>query len=212
MKQYKVVYLCVNEIVFSSYTVCIRPQAGYCCIQYQVCGGEAMGMTISPTKVGGTPTAFQDDACLTADYIVIPGSGEQPCCHSALQMKFSWKILLDDSIIQGPGTNRCRGRPGRLSVQRVEPVRSSPSHGHFPMFLAASCIQTTGDSTLYSRYCGSFLSTTTAAAANSPICGEEQDSLVSPVRLASKPPNVFQTAPLLSPWTWSPTTWPMSAQ
>jgi hypothetical protein len=58
-----------NHLNNQVYSVCIRPEAGFCCINYMVCANEPMGMTLDPIQMAGT-----DDSCLTVDYISIPES------------------------------------------------------------------------------------------------------------------------------------------
>jgi len=58
-----------NHLNNQVYSVCIRPEAGFCCINYMVCAGEAMGFSLDPVKATDV-----DDNCLTVDYISIPES------------------------------------------------------------------------------------------------------------------------------------------
>ena len=52
----------------SSYSSCIRTQAGYCCIEYQVCNDVTNGFTIDQTAAIG----IADSKC-TLDYVGIEG-------------------------------------------------------------------------------------------------------------------------------------------
>ena len=60
------------------YSVCIRPEEGFCCVEYQVCPDEAMGFTFD--TLAANTNSKQDDACITstnsADYITIAESGQ----------------------------------------------------------------------------------------------------------------------------------------
>ena len=56
---------------YSRYSVCIRSESGYCCVQYSVCPDQALGYTLDPALM---PPAV-DDLCLTDDYVSIPQSG-----------------------------------------------------------------------------------------------------------------------------------------
>jgi hypothetical protein len=59
-----------------SYNICVRPEAGYCCIQYSLCT-DANSFTIdsASTVLLESDTAT---AC-TNDYIEIDGSGASQC-------------------------------------------------------------------------------------------------------------------------------------
>ena len=65
----------VVHISFSSYNVCIRPEAGFCCVQYQVCSDPG-SFTLDAGELDGSDptmlTAAQDTSC-TSDYIDIAG-------------------------------------------------------------------------------------------------------------------------------------------
>ena len=50
-----------------SYAICIRQEAGYCCIEYSLCSDDA-SWSISNSGAG----ALQDDQC-TEDYVGIDG-------------------------------------------------------------------------------------------------------------------------------------------
>ncbi len=60
------------------YSVCVRREAGFCCVNYNVCADQmAAGFTFDTTQA-----AMTDNNCLgaagvasTVDYISIPGSG-----------------------------------------------------------------------------------------------------------------------------------------
>ena len=60
---------------FSSYNVCIRPEAGFCCVQYQVCSDPG-SFTIAAGIIDASDPlnlkAAQDTSC-TSDYIDIAG-------------------------------------------------------------------------------------------------------------------------------------------
>jgi len=63
-----------NHLKNQNYNVCIRPEAGFCCIQYQVCSDDnsyslSSGNLADPTM----PMAKQETDC-TLDYIDIAGS------------------------------------------------------------------------------------------------------------------------------------------
>ena len=55
--------------------MCIRPEFGFCCVQYQVCAGETNAFSLSSLNGAGTETAMQDDECISGDYVAIPASG-----------------------------------------------------------------------------------------------------------------------------------------
>jgi len=85
------------------YSICVRPEAGYDCVQWQICGGTTCGSatigaytfpTVDVTKVPPICSAFSlgtkadagaktsnNEKCST-DYIVIPGASI-PCCQGA---------------------------------------------------------------------------------------------------------------------------------
>ena len=66
----------VVHISFSSYNVCIRPEAGFCCVQYQVCSDPgSFTIAAGATDAAADPLVFeaaQDTSC-TSDYIDIAG-------------------------------------------------------------------------------------------------------------------------------------------
>ena len=59
----------------SRYTVCIRPEMGMCCVEYQVCANVAFAYSLSS---GGVPSAAANvailDSLCTGDYTEIIGS------------------------------------------------------------------------------------------------------------------------------------------
>ncbi len=61
----------------SRYSICSRPHAGFCCVQYTVCQNEEMSFSLDITKVaegtGFVMKANQDDACAenSIDHITI---------------------------------------------------------------------------------------------------------------------------------------------
>ena len=52
------------------YTVCIRQEEGYCCIQFMPCADETNGFALDGGNTGGA-----GEATCTLDYIAIPGAG-----------------------------------------------------------------------------------------------------------------------------------------
>ena len=65
----------VVHISFSSYNVCIRPEAGFCCVQYQVCSDPGSFTIAAGIIDASDPLNFkaaQDTSC-TSDYIDIAG-------------------------------------------------------------------------------------------------------------------------------------------
>ena len=65
----------VVHISFSSYNVCIRPEAGFCCVQYQVCSDPGSFTIAAGATEIADPLVFkaaQDTSC-TSDYIDIAG-------------------------------------------------------------------------------------------------------------------------------------------
>ena len=69
----------VVHISFSSYNVCIRPEAGFCCVQYQVCSDPGSFTIAAGATEIADPLVFkaaQDTSC-TSDYIDIAGKLEQ---------------------------------------------------------------------------------------------------------------------------------------
>ena len=62
-----------NHLANQAYSICIRQEAGFCCVQYSVCDSDdAASFSLSTNPVD---MAMQDQAC-TLDYIAIPGSSE----------------------------------------------------------------------------------------------------------------------------------------
>ena len=65
-----------NLFACFSYNICIRQEAGYCCVQYQVCPDESSNdsFTLSAFKdTEAARIATQDSEC-TADYVTIAAS------------------------------------------------------------------------------------------------------------------------------------------
>ena len=61
---------------FLSYNVCIRPEDGFCCIQYQVCS-DAGSFSLSSGAIDPAIAAdlvSKAEADCTNDYISIPGN------------------------------------------------------------------------------------------------------------------------------------------
>ena len=60
------------------YTVCIRQEDGYCCVQFMPCADEAPG----GFELDGGTMGNADDDCQGLDYIGIPGAGSicNCCC------------------------------------------------------------------------------------------------------------------------------------
>ena len=56
-----------NFFFISSYAICIRQEAGYCCIEYSLCSDDN-SWSISNSGAG----ALQDEMC-TEDYVEIEG-------------------------------------------------------------------------------------------------------------------------------------------
>ena len=57
---------------FFSYNVCIRPEPGFCCIQYMLCQNEPNPFSLD-TQGAADMKAKQESDC-TLDYITISGS------------------------------------------------------------------------------------------------------------------------------------------
>ena len=57
-----------------SYSVCIRKQEGFCCVQYQACADQANSFTLDTLN-----TAQSNDELCTDDYISIPGKSHAIC-------------------------------------------------------------------------------------------------------------------------------------
>ncbi len=57
---------------YQRYQVCIRPEAGMCCVQYQVCGGQTNAYTLSSGAAAITTVAILDSLCST-DFTEIIG-------------------------------------------------------------------------------------------------------------------------------------------
>ena len=60
---------------YSSYNVCIRPEAGFCCVQYQVCSDPG-SFSLELNKAPADPTMpdpGKQDADCKLDYIEIAG-------------------------------------------------------------------------------------------------------------------------------------------
>jgi hypothetical protein len=62
-------------LMLFSYSACIRRQAGYCCIQYQVCANMASAFSLEAS----TPTMGLIDSLCTGDYTAIPGNFLESC-------------------------------------------------------------------------------------------------------------------------------------
>ncbi len=65
------------------YSVCIRSEYGFCCVQYQVCPDGVFELSAADfTDNSGVGTAATDDDCVSGDtivhhdYLAIPNSGE----------------------------------------------------------------------------------------------------------------------------------------
>jgi hypothetical protein len=57
------------------YNVCIRPEAGICCVKYQACYDQASAYSLSYKESSTTPgkmVSVLDDQC-TLDYMLIEG-------------------------------------------------------------------------------------------------------------------------------------------
>ena len=52
--------------------MCIRPEAGFCCVQYMVCS-DPDSFSLNSMAAAGTPDAAAQDSSCTLDYIDIPG-------------------------------------------------------------------------------------------------------------------------------------------
>ena len=55
------------------YSICIRAEAGFCCVQYTVCQDVDNPFSLDTTMT----MAMVDDACLTVDYVGISSMGVQ---------------------------------------------------------------------------------------------------------------------------------------
>merc|ERR1711899_2553 len=68
-----------------NYDICIRQEKGFCCTEYSVCAGEAMGFSLSvptdSTMVPAMAVGATAELC-TMDHIIIDGSSE--VCGSAI--------------------------------------------------------------------------------------------------------------------------------
>jgi len=65
-----------NHLSNQNYNVCIRPEAGFCCVQYQVCSDPGSFTIAAGATEVADPLVFkalQDTSC-TSDYIDIAGS------------------------------------------------------------------------------------------------------------------------------------------
>ena len=65
----------------SSYSVCVRAERDFCCVEYEVCPDQDSPGPNSPSPLGfsfdsGPTMSKADDACLSVDHISIPQSGE----------------------------------------------------------------------------------------------------------------------------------------
>ena len=79
----------VVHISFSSYNVCIRPEAGFCCVQYQVCSDPGSFTIAAGATEIADPLVFkaaQDTSC-TSDYIDIAGKLESLVFYSVGTLK-----------------------------------------------------------------------------------------------------------------------------
>ena len=79
---------------FHSYNVCIRPEDGFCCIQYQVCSdtGSFSLSSIQDPAIAADAKSLPESSC-SSDYIDIPG-------------KYQLKILSIWSIYPNPWSNK----------------------------------------------------------------------------------------------------------
>ncbi|TRY67504.1 hypothetical protein TCAL_11772 [Tigriopus californicus] len=56
----------------STYSICIRQELGYCCVQYSVCpDDEALGFSLSKGVIADN--AYTDSECATLDFVGIEG-------------------------------------------------------------------------------------------------------------------------------------------
>jgi len=70
-----------NHLNNQDYSICIRAEEGFCCVQYQVCQGVMMAFSLSP-KVADTMATI-DSNCLTTDFVTISQSTGLPCQQGA---------------------------------------------------------------------------------------------------------------------------------
>ena len=62
-------YALLEYIFHFSYAICVRREAGYCCIEYSLCDGSTASFGISSLDA---TKAYQDDKC-TEDWVGIDG-------------------------------------------------------------------------------------------------------------------------------------------
>ena len=65
--------------LFPSYSVCVRGESGFCCVEYSVCSCcQYDGFTLDASEFseGIHPAALNDDDCTLRDHISIPQSCE----------------------------------------------------------------------------------------------------------------------------------------
>ncbi|TRY72669.1 hypothetical protein TCAL_06732, partial [Tigriopus californicus] len=64
-----------SHLASTQYTQCIRQEAGFCCIRYQVCG-DANSFSLDTTMMAAAAAAQTDNTC-TLDYLGIEGATQQ---------------------------------------------------------------------------------------------------------------------------------------
>ena len=65
---------CFTSFLFVvRYTVCIRPELGYCCVQYQVCGDQTLPFSLAAGDMATAIAMKSSFDCNTLDYVQIDG-------------------------------------------------------------------------------------------------------------------------------------------
>jgi len=67
-----------NHLNNQRYSICIRAEEGFCCVQYQVCSDVTDPFSLAP-KVEGESKSNIDSNCNTLDFIIISQSSGLPC-------------------------------------------------------------------------------------------------------------------------------------
>lgn len=69
-----------THLASQDYSICVKQQQGFCCVQYEVCTDQTNPFTLDVTAADQTAQAV-DQSCFTTDYIGIEGSNS--VCTSA---------------------------------------------------------------------------------------------------------------------------------
>ena len=120
-----------------SYQVCIRPEAGACCVQYQVCSDQTNAFTLGGGGDKKTMSVL-DENCpsvlnpattlLALDYIEILGKLMQPEGHSTMDNALACHT-------GGPGSNPVTTKVYSAPILSGIPAMCTLSHNACPHLL-----------------------------------------------------------------------------